>query len=424
MAAREKSAEVTDPLRRPGQWQSQSRSDELEVTQPIPPRAQRAPAPPAHPPAPVSKAPAPGASPEGDFTRLFRRPAPAGTPPAAATPTPPAARPEGPPPQAQEPGEFTRVFLSGPAPGSTKPPAPAPPPNEPGEFTRFSCRPASPPPNLPRLQRDALQRAGRVHTDFPASRRACLKPAAAPAKPPASEPGEFTRIFQNPGALQKSAQPTPPQKPAGPQKADPGEFTRIFQNPGAPQKPAQPMPPPKPAAPQKTDPGEFTKFFQSPLATPTPATPSDDYFSKPAAKAPAPPAAGDFTQIFGKPGALSEPPAAQRSHGFFQRSSCAGACSGTQRIYAHVRHATAAARARCNPPCPRTPAAGGGEAEIGSAADFDPGVAGRAGVDSGVRLHSQMIARTSLRLREQHDQLDLRIREIPGNIGGEIPGPH
>jgi hypothetical protein len=210
-AAREKTAEVANPLRRSGQWQTPAPSAGLEATPPIPPPDQTAEALPVPPPAaPIEPA-------EGEFTRLF-----------GATAVPVAKAPVERSPLEQSPLEQSPV--------------------EQGEFTRLFMQPAAP---------------------------------AAPS-PRAAEPGEFTRIFlagSSSGSIPSAA----------------------------------------PAPPQKKEDGEFTRFFQSPLAIPTATTPSDDYFSKPEAKAPAPPEEGEFTRIFGKQGASTELPQSKEATGVFTR---------------------------------------------------------------------------------------------------------
>ena len=237
-AAREKPAEAGDPLHRRGQRQAQAPSARLEATPPLPRPGQPAHTPPvppsagpiepapgeftklfSSPPARVSKAPT-GQAPveQGEFTRLFGQPA----------------APAAPPPRVAEPGEFTRVFLSGPSSGSTAPAAPTPPRKEDGEFTRFFQSPlATPTPAAP-------------SDDY------FSKPVEKAPAPP--EEGEFTRIFGAPGAsseLPRSKEATGVfTPPLAPQRAEgPSDWTRMFAAQPQPEAP-QPAPvtAPEPAA--------------------------------------------------------------------------------------------------------------------------------------------------------------------------------
>ena len=93
------------------------------------------------------------------------------------------------------------------------------------------------------------------------------------------------------------AQPTPQSKPA----SEPGDFTRMFQLRQAPE--AAPLPASKPvqSAPASA-PGEFTRAFQRPAAAP---------LSVPEGES-APGQAGDFTRMFqtAKPESVPQPPVA------------------------------------------------------------------------------------------------------------------
>lgn len=120
------------------------------------------------------------------------------------------------------------------------------------------------------------------------------KPASStvPATP-ASQPGEFTRLFQQsePGAPPSA--PTPPQ-------SGPGEFTQLFQ-PGAQPRspdPAAPVAPMAVSAPTplaaESQPGEFTKLFRSPLAPAAQGSRDPLPIGPPSRNAP-----GEFTRIFG-----------------------------------------------------------------------------------------------------------------------------
>ena len=151
---------------------------------------------------------------------------------------------------------------------------------EPGEFTRLFQSPPKAPINEP----------------------------APPAKPSAA-PGEFTRMFQTSTAKPVEQQPAAP--PAAPPAREPGEFTRLFQSPAPPAKePERPQPAP-------SQPGEFTRFFRGAPPEPTPAAPFPPAApfaastSPPPAPVPEPPPAdkgGEFTRIFGRPGAEPKAP--------------------------------------------------------------------------------------------------------------------
>src|ERR1022692_4813520 len=319
---------------------------------------------PAAPPAnPASQPSAPPESGPGEFTRVFQRggsstqpakptqepaklPAEAqassGAPaaPPAKLPSQPSASPE------SGPGEFTRVFQRG---GSStqepvKPPtaalssskAPAAPPanpasqpgppaaSEPGEFTRVfqAAGRTDPEPKPPVTVPPASVSSPPAKPAAPSSATAALpaQPTSQPGTPAASEPGEFTRIFQtgarSPGQPQAASPQqaveapasvsSPPAKPAAPSSAtgalpaqpasqpgapaasEPGEFTRIFQtgarSPGQ-QQPASPQQaveapalfadlPARPAVPSTSPvtppPGEFTRRFQDSPKSPIP----------------------------------------------------------------------------------------------------------------------------------------------------------
>ncbi len=98
---------------------------------------------------------------------------------------------------------------------------------------------------------------------------------------PASEPGEFTKMFQ--GTPHPQAAP-----------AEPGEFTRMFQPSAVPaQRPATPPPSPEPLG---AEPGEFTRMFQPP-----PAPVQSTAVPTPAAAPPVPAEPGEFTRMFQPP---------------------------------------------------------------------------------------------------------------------------
>jgi hypothetical protein len=133
-------------------------------------------------------------------------------------------------------------------------------------------------------------------------------PAAPPPPPPAAagppagtQPGEFTRMFQTPGAMPPAPPPvTSPVTPASSQ--EPGEFTRMFQSPLAQATPAPVNPITNPVAPPASQQeGEFTRMFRS--VEPSPVLPSAGVVPPPLP----PPAAntsgpGDFTRLLQTPG--------------------------------------------------------------------------------------------------------------------------
>jgi hypothetical protein len=271
--------------------------------------------------------------------------------PPASAPAPPAPVPAPvvPPAPVAEPGEFTRMFQQG-APLAT------------GQ-TPAAPTPAVPPiaaPNAEQLaatvEMPAMRKAFLEAVEAPPAREANVTPPATPpvAAPPVAAPppaGEFTRLFQAPGAPAVTGQmpvaPAPPPPAQAPSPAGPGEFTRLFQSPlpHAPaqgdwpaQAPAAPPPgeftrmfqsgpgaapglganPIPPAPQQERQAGEFTRFFQSPGPASTPASPPSSPFG-PVSPPASPSAPGGFTQMFGKPGAMppgslgapvSAPPAA------------------------------------------------------------------------------------------------------------------
>ena len=266
---------------------------------------------PAAPAAAAPPPPAAGARQEGDFTRLFRStlgdipvaPPPPAPPPAAAAPPPPPRAPLAAPPPAYAPAPPAAAAVPPPPPAR---PAPTePPPAEaagPGEFTRmFQSGPLGdssamagmpPPPAMPPPQ--AESGPGEFTRMFQASPAPGGAPPVMPPQPPqaSAQPGGFADLFETPSFDPRSpAQPAPgygmPQASPlanaslmGGQRA--GEFTQLFGTPGvaggaAPGVPAAPPPParaqgatgvfstpaagPSPLAGRATGPGEYTQVF-------------------------------------------------------------------------------------------------------------------------------------------------------------------
>jgi hypothetical protein len=162
--------------------------------------------PPAPPPIPD---PPPESAVPGEFTRMFRAPAPPSTPAPAAPAQADAhehAEPAAPAVggTTSGPGEFTKIFgavSTGEASGQSEDPAVSPPVPEPVSESRPPVPPAE------------------------------TAPPTRPAPVPGKEPGEFTRIFGSP-AVPREAPPTEqsftPGPVAPPPKTGPGEFTRVF----------------------------------------------------------------------------------------------------------------------------------------------------------------------------------------------------
>ncbi|HLK62649.1 MAG TPA: hypothetical protein VKU19_04360 [Bryobacteraceae bacterium] len=347
-----------------------------------PPPQARAPEMPAKPPS--YSGPPPSSAPEpGEFTKVFQsgaRPVSDSSRPAPSAPSAPSAG---------EPGEFTRMFQSAgradapivqePPRAPAKPPSQsAPPPQvarpvqpippsqpvtapqeEPGEFTRLFQKGQGLPAQKPVSTQGADTISFQVPmVPLPPEKGAPTEPMARPdSVSEATEPGEFTRMFQ------KGPEPAPPSFPAAtppsvgtgkppsqPTAGEPGEFTQLFgptarppqrpvqpletmQNPvyGAPAKPPTPPstvpkpitqspapPAPKPAAPgppREEGPGEFTQMFGASARPPQrPAQPLETmqnpaFGTTAAAKPPVRPtapaeSAGEFTKAFGNPADL------------------------------------------------------------------------------------------------------------------------
>ncbi|MGA2156479.1 MAG: hypothetical protein ABSH37_18880, partial [Bryobacteraceae bacterium] len=208
---------------------------------------------PVSPPAAAATVPPTEPAQPGAFEDMFRtaQPMPTGQMMAAPGAQPPPARP----PVASKPEESTRLFQTAAVPTA----APAPP---------ASANIPQPPlaPEQPKPQPPAALPAAPL-----APPPASPPVPAAPVPPPAaSEPGEFTRLFQTvpaaaPAATAPLASPNIPQPPLAPEQPKP-------QPPAA----APPAPPPDVAAPVPppvaSEPGEFTRLFQTvPAAAPAAA---------------------------------------------------------------------------------------------------------------------------------------------------------
>jgi hypothetical protein len=218
-------------------------------------------APEAHTKVGVFKVPA---APEDDFDRLFGT-SPASSGPPAATPPPP-----GPSASGRQEGEFTQLFRT------TLGDVPAAPPQPP----RAPAAAPSPPPVRPSAAPPRV-------------------PAAAPPPPPPPPPqhaepgpGEFTRMFQAEPRADSAVMPAlpPPSALPAPQPAPAaGEFTRMFQ--ASPQAAPAPPSPQPPAGPAGLFPAQPAPGYAMPAPSPVP---SPALGGRPA---------GEFTQLFGSPGA-------------------------------------------------------------------------------------------------------------------------
>jgi hypothetical protein len=133
-------------------------------------------------------------------------------------------------------------------------------------------------------------------------------PAVKTPDPPASPPGEFTRMFQaipaTPSTPPVAAAPaTPPHE--GPSRSEPGEFTRFFRE-GLPVPAPKPQTPPaprvqdRPSNPDLRRPGSV----QRPSTPVPPLTPRTSE------------AAGEFTRLFKAHQSPASPPPAPRDFGF------------------------------------------------------------------------------------------------------------
>jgi hypothetical protein len=210
----------------------------------------------------IAATPEPQPSAAGEFTAVFRTPAPAQTPPKAPESKPAAAAfAQG----AQEGGsEFTAMFRTPPPPTVTQ--------------TVRTTQPA-----------DIVSGPAPV-ADSEATRVFSSIPEAPPSSvPPAQAPGEFTRLFQAPGP---SAGPARPVQPASP--APSSDFDRFFNAPYSSDPEAEKRlrggGAPIPEGPSMLGPGDFTRVFGQ-----------KDFAGGPAA----PPSA---TGAFATPGALGGMP--------------------------------------------------------------------------------------------------------------------
>jgi hypothetical protein len=189
--------------------------------------------------------------------------------------------------------------------------------DEPGEFTRLFEVPVV--PGDPPVD----------HGDEPANEEPAKEPVeeAPPASPAAEGPGEFTRLFEMPDLTEPSAEAASSQAAAAPLEEGPQEKSDpAGSDPGSP---AAERPAAEPTAPEASPPerpGEFTRLFGTPGAPEAqPGKPAADRPpSGPAVRAPssppsppAPPSpggppptptspakrggTGEFTRLFGRP---------------------------------------------------------------------------------------------------------------------------
>ena len=246
---------------------------------------------------------------------------------------------EPPPRPPAEPGEFTRMFQSPARPGL----------GDAGPLTQVFARPLATPPipepgspePVPQPLPDeptpptppVLERSASALDEFDklfglAPRSSAFKTPARESENPveasgaATEPGEFTRMFQLPATSPQRAATAAPGT-AGPVAAlgstpasaasggtpEPGEFTRMFQLPvSQPPNEGSRIPAAPPELPQvyeQSGESEFTRYFKSPHDSPV-ARPHPKMNETAAARPSVPPsdvtdAPGEFTRIFGTP---------------------------------------------------------------------------------------------------------------------------
>jgi hypothetical protein len=315
----------------------------------------------------------------GEFTRMFRAPAPvppaADAVPAAPTASPPASeampRASAPPPPAAEatphapapppraaearppapaapaapiaaehsspapsptarsgPGEFTMIF------GAAAPPGPPPTAPEPTPAS-VPTRPSETPPPAPFSATQARGQTRPSETTPPV--QATATPARGqtwpsetpPAAPPSATPARGSTWLPD-------SPPAPPAAPPGPgRSAGAGEFTRVF---GAPQRAPEPnlWEPPssgpiRPAAPPSDD--YLARLGASPPPRPAPPPPPPSDVPEPAAnpwnldlpRPPAPPRQSEFTRVISTP---SRPEAAGLPAGVAYQGGPAAAAPG------------------------------------------------------------------------------------------------
>lgn len=223
-------------------------------------------------------------------------------------------------PAEPEPGEFTRLFQSPPrAPVNEPPPAKSAEPAPPKSAEPLSPRSGEPPGEFTRMFQTSASKP----------------PERATEPPPASrEPGEFTRLFQSPALAPKeaerreSAPPKEPERRESSPASAPGEFTRFFRGSQPEIAPSPSFPPPSPlaaapgppAAPAPGPPaekgGEFTRIFGRPGAEPRVPPPVEVPPSAPpppAAPVSQPQGPSEYTQMIGRPRNIQTPPPPQVS---------------------------------------------------------------------------------------------------------------
>ena len=184
----------------------------------------------------------------------------------------------------QAPAESARNVAAPLRPPDPQPPAAAPAVQtkpQPGEFTRMFQSPVATPPAAATAPFPSAPAAPAPQAQTPPAMPAPPTTAPLPAKTPlqaAKEPGEFTRMFQAPGATPTPAAPVRSSAPA-PTKSGPGEFTRFFETPSPagplPQSPAvqQPLAPQGPGRSGFNQVSEFTRTFGKGTDVPAPPLP-------------------------------------------------------------------------------------------------------------------------------------------------------
>jgi hypothetical protein len=179
-----------------------------------------------------------------------------------------------------------------------KTPSPATPPaSDPGEFTRLMQTLPTPAPVHPAPVPPPIVSPQQPASAAPGEFTLFMRQAESPPPPakPVTPAGEFTRMMQantapEPARSERVMRPAP--------RHEAGEFTRLFTLPTASDSRDRPAPPQTGhIPPEPAQPGEFTRLFQSPAAQPTPLLPGEDPFSgQPYSPVDAP---SEFTRDFG-----------------------------------------------------------------------------------------------------------------------------
>jgi hypothetical protein len=238
-------------------------------------------------------------------------------PPAAPAPPKPveAALPLQP---ATEAGEFTAMFRT-PEEAPSAPSAKQTPESLSGDDSQ--AKTPAPPQSINSLQTQVGQ-ASACHDLFPAASkdggseftsmfRTPPPPSTTQAVRTRDQPSETKPILDSEATRLFSSVPQAPPSSAPPAQA-PGEFTRLFQAPGAPSVPASPVHPPPPA--QASD---FDRFFNAPYSSDPEAEKRLRGEGPPVPQGPSMLGPGDFTRVFGQKESVGGPAAPPSATGAF-----------------------------------------------------------------------------------------------------------